>query len=107
WAFLALSLLSLAGMATANVLLPSLVKLHFPDRIGLMTSLYSTSCAIGLTSASVFTVPISEAYDGWRSGLAAWALLAAVAVVPWLGLFPPDPPAALRNREGRTGLRVG
>ena len=36
--FLALSLLALAGMATANVLLPSLVKLHFPDRIGLMTS---------------------------------------------------------------------
>ena len=35
--FLALSLLALAGMASANVLLPSLVKLHFPDRIGLMT----------------------------------------------------------------------
>ena len=33
--FLLLSLLALAGMATANVLLPSLVKLHFPDRIGL------------------------------------------------------------------------
>ena len=30
--FLVLSLLALAGMASANVLLPSLVKLHFPDR---------------------------------------------------------------------------
>jgi len=104
WAFLALSLLSLAGMATANVLLPSLVKLHFPDRIGLMTSIYSTALAIGLTSASVFTVPISEAYDGWRSGLAAWALLAAVAVVPWLGLFRHDRPADLETSEGRIGL---
>ena len=66
--FLLLSLLALAGMATANVLLPSLVKLHFPDHVGLMTSIYSTALAIGLTSASVLTVPISEAYDGWRSG---------------------------------------
>ena len=102
--FLALSLLALAGMATANVLLPSLVKLHFPDRIGLMTSIYSTALAIGLTSASVFTVPISEAYDGWRSGLAAWALLAAVAVIPWLGLLRHDRPADLETTEGRIGL---
>jgi CP family cyanate transporter-like MFS transporter len=102
--FLALSLLALAGMATANVLLPSLVKLHFPDRIGLMTSVYSTALAIGLTSASVFTVPISEAYDGWRSGLAAWALLAVVAVIPWLGLLRHDRPADLETTEGRIGL---
>jgi CP family cyanate transporter-like MFS transporter len=102
--FLALSLLALAGMATANVLLPSLVKLHFPHRIGLMTSIYSTALAIGLTSASVFTVPISEAYEGWRSGLAAWALLAAVAVIPWLGLLRHDRPADLETTEGRIGL---
>ena len=102
--FLALSLLALAGMATANVLLPSLVKLHFPDRIGLMTSVYSTALAIGLTSASVFTVPISEAHNGWRSGLAAWALLAAVAVIPWLGLLRHDRPADLETTEGRIGL---
>ena len=56
--FLLLSLLALAGMATANVLLPSLVKLHFPDRVGLMTSIYTTSLAVGLTLASVLTVPI-------------------------------------------------
>ena len=49
-AFLVLSLLALAGMATANVLLPSLVKLHFPDRVGLLTSVYSTALAVGLTS---------------------------------------------------------
>ena len=47
-------------MATANVLLPSLVKLHFPDRVGLMTSVYTTSLAVGLTSASVLTVPLSH-----------------------------------------------
>jgi CP family cyanate transporter-like MFS transporter len=88
--FLLLSLLALAGMATANVLLPSLVKLHFPNHVGLMTSVYSTALAIGLTSASVLTVPISEAYDGWRSGLFVWSLTAAIAVLPWLALIGHD-----------------
>src|SRR4051794_6478518 len=41
--FLALSLLALVGMAMANVLLPSLVKLHFPDRIGQVTAIYTTA----------------------------------------------------------------
>ncbi len=34
WLFLLMSLVALAGMATANVLLPSLVRLHFPHRAG-------------------------------------------------------------------------
>lgn len=88
--FLLLSLLSLAGMASANVLLPSLVKLHFPHRIGLMTSVYSTALAIGLTSASVLTVPVSEAHQGWRSGLLVWSITAGIAVLPWLGLIAHD-----------------
>ena len=88
--FLLLSLLALAGMAAANVLLPSLVRLHFPDRIGLLTSIYTTALALGLTLASVLTVPISEQFGSWRWGLFAWALTAVVAAVPWLGLLRHD-----------------
>jgi MFS transporter, CP family, cyanate transporter len=96
-AFLLLSFAALAGAAVANVLLPSLVKLHFPERVGLLTALYSTSMAIGLTSASVLTVPVAD-HGGevdWRRGLAVWALTAAVAAVPWLVLIRHD----LRERE--------
>lgn len=90
--FLALSLVALAGMATANVLLPSLVKLHFPDRIGPITALYTTSMAVGLTLSSILTVPISDHFspDGWRFGLVTWALTALVAALPWLGLIRHD-----------------
>lgn len=88
--FLVLSLLALAGMATANVLLPSLVKLHFPGRVGLLTSLYTTSMAVGLTLASVLTVPIAEQFGSWRWGLFAWAVTAAVAALPWLALIRHD-----------------
>ena len=88
--FLLLSVLALAGMATANVLLPSLVKLHFPHRIGLLTALYTTSLAVGMTVSSVATVPLSRELGSWRWGLFAWAVTALVAAIPWVGLLRHD-----------------
>lgn len=90
WVFLVSSLVGLGGMATANVLLPSLVKLHFPHRVGLLTSVYTTSLAVGLTLASSLTVPIAESAGSWRWGLFAWALTALVAALPWVGLLRHD-----------------
>ena len=89
-AFLVLSMLALAGMALANVLLPSLVKLHFPDRIGLVTALYTTALAIGITAALTLTVPIAQTFGGWRVGLGTWAVVALLATIPWLGLVAHD-----------------
>jgi len=98
---LALSALALAGMAMANVLLPSLVKLHFPGRIGTVTALYTTVLAVGLTLALTLTVPISESFGGWRTGLGVWGALALLAAVPWLGLVRQD----RRVGESHAGLR--
>lgn len=94
WAFLALTLVALSGMASVNVLMPSLVKRHFPDRIGLMTAVYTTAMAVALTTAGVLTVPISEATGSWRIGLAIWAALALLAIGPWIGLAGHDHPDA-------------
>ncbi len=88
--FLTCSFLALAGMATANVLLPSVVKLHFPDRIGLVTAIYTTSLAVGLTSASVLTYPVGEALGSWRWGVGLWSLTALLAALPWLLLVRHD-----------------
>ncbi|WP_354438173.1 MFS transporter [Marmoricola sp. OAE513] len=92
-AFLLLSFTALSGMAVANVLLPSLVKLHFPDRVGTLTAVYSTAMAIGLTSASVLTVPFSDAGSApldWRHGLVVWAFTAGIAALPWIALVRHD-----------------
>jgi MFS transporter, CP family, cyanate transporter len=97
--FLLLSAVALAGMATANVLIPSLVKLHFPDRIGRATAIYTTALAIGLTSAFLLTVPISHAFGSWRAGLGAWGVLALAGLAPWLGLLGHD-------RHLETGART-
>jgi CP family cyanate transporter-like MFS transporter len=84
WLFLLLSVFALTGGAVANVVLPSLVKLHFPDRIGPMTAVYTTALAMGATAGAGLTVPIGDAGGGWRFGIASWALFAVVAVLPWL-----------------------
>lgn len=88
--FLLLSLLATAGMAMANVLIPSLVRLHFPQRVGLMTALYTTALAVGLTGSFLLTVPVADAFGSWRWGIGAWAALAAVSALPWFALVRHD-----------------
>lgn len=90
--FALLSVLALTGGAISNILLPSLVKLHFPDQIGRMTAVYTTALAVGTTAAAGLTVPIGNLGDGWRLGLGSWALLSAVAVLPWLPTVRNDRP---------------
>jgi MFS transporter, CP family, cyanate transporter len=88
--FIAVSVPALAGMATANVLLPSLIKLHFPTQIGRLTSVYTTTLAVGMTISSATTVPLGEAAGSWRFGIAAWGATAALAALPWLALLRHD-----------------
>jgi MFS transporter, CP family, cyanate transporter len=84
WLFTVLSVLALSGGAVSNVLMPSVVKRYFPDRIGRMTALYTTALAAGTTLGAGLTVPVGDLGDGWRTGLGSWAVVSAVAVLPWL-----------------------
>ncbi|MYV39199.1 MFS transporter, partial [Streptomyces sp. SID1328] len=81
--FLAASALALMGIALSNVLMPVIVKRWFPDRVGTMTGLYSMALALGTAVAAAVTVPMTGALGGhWQSGLAVWAVLAGIAVLP-------------------------
>ncbi len=82
--FTLLSVLALLGGAVSNVLMPSLVKRYFPDRIGAMTALYTTALAVGSTAGAGLTVPIGDVSGGWRVGLGSWGVLTLLAVFPWL-----------------------
>ncbi|MFF6836210.1 CynX/NimT family MFS transporter [Streptomyces sp. NPDC012438] len=99
-AFLAASALALMGIAVSNVLMPVIVKRYFPDRVGTMTGLYSMALALGTSVAAAATVPMTDALGGdWRLGLGVWAILAALAVLPWLPL--------LRDRDGVSRMDTG
>jgi CP family cyanate transporter-like MFS transporter len=74
-----------AAIAVANVLLPSLIKREFPERAGLMTSVYSTSLGISAALAAGVSVPLTQLGGiGWREALAVWTLPALLAGVAWL-----------------------
>ncbi|MEU6332554.1 MFS transporter [Streptomyces sp. NPDC047049] len=98
--FLAASGLALAGIAVSNVLMPVVIKSWFADRVGPMTGLYSMALALGTSLAAALTVPMTDALGGsWRTGLAVWAVLAAVAVLPWL--------VVVRQRRAAAGPATG
>ncbi|MGR3933677.1 CynX/NimT family MFS transporter [Streptomyces sp. BRA346] len=117
-AFLCASALGLAGIAVSNILMPVIVKGWFPDRVGSMTGLYSMGLSLGTASAAAATVPMTDALGGsWRAGLGVWAVLAGVAMVPWLFLArdrthrrteraaAPEP-ASDQSASGAAGARI-
>ncbi len=77
----------LLGVAIAfgNVLLPSIAKRDFPQRTGLITSLYSSLMGVGAAAGAGLSVPLSaELGLGWRGSLGAWGLLALAGLLVWL-----------------------
>jgi CP family cyanate transporter-like MFS transporter len=107
--FLAASAVALAGIAVTNVLMPVIVKRYFPGRVGAMTGLYSMALTLGAGLGSAITVPLADAAGGsWRFGLGAWAVVAAVAVVPWLVMLVRDRSgaAAAPPQVTATGVRI-
>ncbi|WP_131102387.1 CynX/NimT family MFS transporter [Streptomonospora litoralis] len=92
WLFLLLSAVALSGGAVGNVLLPTLVKQHFPHRVGAMTTVYTTFLALGTTMAAAATVPVEQITGSWRPALGFYGVFGLVALLPWLGLLRHDPP---------------
>lgn len=88
------------GIAIANVLLPGIVKLKFPDKASFMTGVYTTSLGIFAALASGMSVPLSENLGwGWKKALLAWALLAGIAFFVWL-------PQIRKRNEDKGKIRI-
>ncbi|MEO6201532.1 MAG: MFS transporter [Cryobacterium sp.] len=80
------SAVTFAGLGVGNVLLPPLVKKYFPDRVGLVTSLYVSVIAFSTLVPPLVAVPVADA-AGWRTSLAMWSVLALFALVPWITML--------------------
>jgi CP family cyanate transporter-like MFS transporter len=73
-----------ASIAVVNVLLPGLVKRDFPDRLALMTGLFTMALSAGAAAAAGLTVPLEQALGGsWPLALAAWAVPVGLVFLLW------------------------
>ncbi|MFF8187238.1 CynX/NimT family MFS transporter [Microbacterium sp. NPDC016588] len=93
WTLLAATAGVFAAVGVANVLIPAVVKKYFPERVGLMTTVYTTTMAVATFTPPLVAVPLAGAI-GWRGSFAVWAFVAVVAVVPWVV-------TSLKARAGR------
>ncbi|WP_310376694.1 CynX/NimT family MFS transporter [Catenuloplanes atrovinosus] len=108
--FVVTGALALSGIAVGNVLMPMLVKQHFPERTGLVTGMYSVSMSIGATVGAAAAVPIAHAFGSWRAGLGVWAILALAAIPLWLPAAlrrPSAAPAAVSGAKALARVRPG
>ena len=102
--FLAASVLALAGLGVANVMMPVVVKHYFPNRVGFMTGVYAMGISLGTTIGAALTAPISSALGGdWRGALWVWVLPAALTIPCWLPFLRDrvQPPARSDARRDR------
>lgn len=83
---LAASTLTFAAIGVGNVLLPPLVKRYFPDRIGLVTTVYVTAMSVSTFLPPLVAVPVADA-SGWRVSLGLWGIMALASLVPWIALL--------------------
>ncbi|HLH66744.1 MAG TPA: MFS transporter [Solirubrobacteraceae bacterium] len=109
---------ALAGcaIATANVLVPVLVRRDFRDRTGGAMALYTTALIAFAALAAGATVPLAQALGGgWRAGLGVWALPAGVAALAWAPALlsadvsgagdRPGAPASIRPHSARSLMK--
>ncbi len=97
-AFLAWSMLALAGMGMGNVLLPPLVKRYFPDRIGVVTAAYSVALSVSTAVPPLVALPLAQA-AGWRWSVGVWAAVGVAAAVPWVVVIVRSVAARAHLRE--------
>ncbi|MFD1849835.1 CynX/NimT family MFS transporter [Oceanobacillus bengalensis] len=72
------------GIAILNVLLPGIIKDKFPAKVGLMTSIYSTSMGIFAATASGVSIPLASGLDlGWKLALLVWVIPTIAGIIIW------------------------
>ncbi|WP_462412709.1 CynX/NimT family MFS transporter [Neobacillus sp. Marseille-QA0830] len=98
------TLLAGLGISIGNVLLPAVVKGKFPEKFGLMTSVYSTSMGLIASLASGLSVPLAEGlHFGWKGAQIVWAIPVMVAILVWIFLLKSSPESEKIDNKAVSG----
>ncbi|MFD2830442.1 CynX/NimT family MFS transporter [Corticicoccus populi] len=92
-----------AGIAICNVLLPSIIKDRFPLKVGLMTSVYTTTLSTCAAIGSGFSYPLTTAAGlGWQLSLLVWTVPAVIGIIVWMVILKKYTPKKT-TFKGKTG----
>lgn len=73
------------GIAICNVLLPGIIKDRYPTKVGILTSIYSTSIGVFAALASGISVPLADSVGlGWNVSLLLWGVLSIGTAIIWV-----------------------
>lgn len=88
------------AIAIGNVLIPGIVKMNFPLKIGLMTGIYAIFMNIFGALGSGLSVPIASIGNlGWQGALGVWGVLTIVSLLIWL-------PQLSKRRNQKTNVKT-
>ncbi len=97
------TVISMSGLAVANIAMPSFIREHYAHRTAAMTGVYTITMSIGATLAAAVSVPLALQLGSPSLGLAAWGILSLVTLLAFL----PFVLSAHRNRAGSPTISSG
>ncbi|WP_339285061.1 MFS transporter [Oceanobacillus sp. FSL K6-3682] len=96
------------AIAIGNVLIPGIIKMSFPLKIGIMTGVYAVFMNIFGALGSGLSVPISSVGSmGWQGALNIWGIITIIALLIWLPQLrkhPDESPKANVEKDKKTNL---
>ena len=73
------------GIAIGNVIIPAIIKLYFSEKVGLVTSIYTSGMCIFAAVGAGISVPLAKGMNlGWKNALASWFILTVITILIWI-----------------------
>src|SRR5690606_29928813 len=93
------------SIAICNVLILTIVKDKYPEKIGVMTGLFTTSMSSVAALASGISIPLAHnLHLGWEKSLGIWALASAAALIAWLPQLRNQTKKITISRQRKTSI---
>ncbi len=107
WALYAGTAVIGSGIAIGNVLLPSLLKRDFPQRLAGLTSAYVLTMSIAAGAASALAVPLASLAGGdWRISTLCMLVIPLAGALLWLPQLANHTPPASSTAHAPHGGRL-
>ena len=73
------------GIAIGNVIIPAIIKLNFSEKVGFVTSIYTSGMCIFAAVGAGISIPLAKGFGaGWKHTLCVWFILTLVTILIWL-----------------------